>query len=783
MSLRLAIFILAAFSAAFSQSARITGRVLDPSGAPVPGAAIQLQSRDASLQRATIANNSGEYRFESVAPAAYLLTAEARDFAASPSLELRVDSGQSVARDLTLTLAAVASRAVVTASSTAQSIDEISKAFDVIDSAETARRQEYTLFEALRLTPGMRVVQLGGPGSLGRVQTRGTRTFDTSILIDGFRFRDASAPQGDAMAFFSDLLLVDTDRAEVLRGSGSSLYGTHAIGGAVNVVTGSGGGPLHGELTAEGGGLGMFRGVAKVGGGAWADRLRYTAGITHMNVTRGVDGDDRYRNSSAQASGQFQLAPRTVMGARLFANDSFVGLNLNPFALTNLPASGVVQAVEGVTFTTSLNDPDARRVSNFQSYLLNATHQFSPNASLRAYYQGLSTHRDNRDGPAGPRFQPQFPTSAKYDSRIDTAQIRTDFSLARTHLVSAGYEFERETYDNLSTDENPVITARTAARVQVNQSSHAAFAQDQLRFFHDRLQLSLSGRWQHFQLSSPAFAGGPPKYANITLANPPDAFTGDAALSYFLPSAGTKLRTHIGNAYRAPTLYERFGYSFFLGSFTAYGDPRLAPERALAVDFGIDQYLAHSRVRLSATYFYTRLQQVVGFDSSGVINATTDPFGRPFGGYRNTGGGLARGVELSAEATLSRRTRLQSSYTYTNAMERNPTLIGGSVKSIRISPHMATALLTHRIYRGLEATMDLFAASDYIYPFFVSGSRPFNFAGPVKMDLAVRYILPAGERARLEFYTRIENVLNRVYYEDGFRTPKAWAVGGVKIGF
>jgi len=760
---------------------QIHGRLLDPANSAVPNAAVELQSREGQTLRRTLSDGQGEFLFTGLAAGTYLLTAEAPQFAPHTA-ELELKAGQSIRHDVNLALARVTARYVVTASSTAQSTDEVAKAFDVIDTDQINRRQEYSLLEALRLTPGLRIAQLGGPGSLARVQARGLRTFDTSVLIDGFRFRDTSAPQGDAMGFFGDMMLADTSRVEVLRGSGSSLYGTHAIGGVINMVSGQGGGPLHGELTAEGGGLGLFRGAAKLGGGFWGDKLRYTGGITHVNVMRGVDGDDRYRNNAVQGSAYLQLAPRTSLGVRLFGSDNFTGLNLSPAALANLPETGDVVAIPDVTFSTSLNDPDSRRAARYFSSLLTLTHQLTPQATFRANYQGLTTRRDNRNGPVGPRFQPQFPTSDRFAGRVDTAQARTDFTLARRHLVSAGYEFEREDYDNLSQDENPAVAQRTRAQVVVNQASHALFAQDQVRLLGDRLQVSLSGRWQRFQLSRPAFTGGPPQYAAVGLPQPPNALTGDAAVSYFIPSSGTKLRAHVGNSYRAPTLYERFGYSFFLGSFSPFGDPRIAPERSLAMDGGIDQYMANSRVRVSATYFYTRLQEVIGFDFSGVINTRTDPYGRS-SGYRNTGGGLARGLELSTEASVARGTRLQAAYTFTNADERNSTLIGGSVSSIRISRHMFTALATQRLWQNLEVTFDLFAASDYVFPLFAGGSRPFVFDGPVKADAVVRYTKPLGERTRLEFYTRIENVFNRIYFEDGFRTPKAWAVGGLKLGF
>jgi outer membrane cobalamin receptor len=113
------------------------------------------------------------------------------------------------------------------------------------------------------------------------------RSSDTALLIDGLRFRDAAGTQGDASGFFQDMTIVDTERIEFLRGSGSSLYGSHAMAGVINVNSSQGGGKTHGEIRAEGGGLGLLRGVARVGGGLADNRFIYSGGFSHLNVTDG----------------------------------------------------------------------------------------------------------------------------------------------------------------------------------------------------------------------------------------------------------------------------------------------------------------------------------------------------------------------------------------------------------------------------------------------------------------------------------------------------------------
>ena len=181
--------------------------------------------------------------------------------------------------------------------------------------------------------------------------------------------------------------LVDTERIEVLRGTGSSIYGSNAIGGVVNLVTDEGGGPLHGELRAEGGGLGTIRGLARLAGGALDGKVNFSTGLQHLNVTRGVDGDDRYRNSSAQGSVQFRPAASASLSARIWAGDGFAQINSTPFAAPAgaLPPRGTIDAAPvsldvqhrseaglpltfvGANFVPAVNDPDSRRSSRFLS--------------------------------------------------------------------------------------------------------------------------------------------------------------------------------------------------------------------------------------------------------------------------------------------------------------------------------------------------------------------------------------------------------------------------------
>jgi outer membrane receptor protein involved in Fe transport len=205
----------------------------------------------------------------------------------------------------------------------------------------------------------------------------------------------------------------------------------------------------------------------------------------------------------------------------------------------------------------------------------------------------------------------------------------------------------------------------------------------------------------------------------------------------------------------------------------------LKPERSLGVDAGVDQTLLKGRVRLGATWFYTRLQNIIGFGTL----APGDPFNRPFGGYLNLAGGLARGVELSAQISPTRSTDLFASYTYTNADQRTPNAAGYLTVPFT-SDHTITLVATQRLGRRFDVTFDLSAISDYS-PSFPSPS--FNtlyiFDGYVKADLGAGYTLPLDDRRSIRFHGKVDNVFDRSYFESGFRMPGAVFIGGATLRF
>jgi vitamin B12 transporter len=806
---RFAVFLFAILLTSFvatsnaESGASLTGSVKDPQGHPVPGASLTLISRTGSAGSATTSDSTGAYRFQGLPEGEYLLRAEAPGFAPFLAEDIHLTGDATASCEVVLQLAGVREQVVVTASSTPQAPEEVSKAMTVIDRTDAEVRDNSTLSDVVALTPGVRVQQLGGPGAFTTIQMRGLRDQDTAVLVDGLRLRDASATQADASGLIEDLLLTDAARVEVMGGSGSSLYGTNAIGGVVNVITDEGGGRTRGSLLVEGGSLGAFRTRAKLLGEAAGGRIQYSFGASETDVTAGVGGDAPFRDTNAQGRVTFHISPSIQLAARLYVGDSFSKVQGEPDIIGNATGNGILNAIPisamlfrlyeagapisqlnggSATFIPAPDNPDSTRAARFLAGALILNGQPSSKIDYSVSYQAVANSRRYGDGPAGVGYQPSSNTRSLYDGRIQTVNAHVNYHLSSSNILSAGYEFESENYAN---DNTQAVVPQANSAVNVTQLSHAVFAQDQARFFGDRLQISGAVRAQYFTLDPPVFsplASAP--YQGISFPSPSAAYTGDGSVAYFFRKTGTKIRSHVGRGDRAPSLFERFGAGFDpVYGYTVYGDPRLTPEHSIGFDSGIDQTFLGGRLKTSATYFYTALQNVINFNTSGLINPLTDPFGR-FIGYLNTRGGISRGVETRAVAAPTRSLNITAAYTYVNAIERTP-IVSDVLQTFVVPKNQFSVLATERITSRLLLTIDTLASSGYLAPVYGEevATQVYRFGGIHKVNLGASYRMPLNEYQAIRFFVKAENIFNQTYFESGFATPGRTATGGLQFEF
>jgi vitamin B12 transporter len=757
-------------------NARIRGAVTDAAGAKIKGASVVLRSRF-GLHLSTATDETGSYNFSTLRPGSYLLEVSAVGFSVFTSRDVRIGVGDDVVIDVELNLAGINANVVITATGTIQRTDEVAKALTTITSQQFEASHQPNLSEGLRGTPGLRVQQQGSPGAITSLRLRGQRNFDTSILFDGLRIRDAADINGSAVPFITGLLVNDVDRVEVLRGSGSSIYGTNAIGGVINIVPKAGSGTPSFEALFEGGGLALFRERLQ-GSGGIGGKGGFSFGLTRLDVRRGIDGEDEYGNTGGTARLQYALSPTIEVSANFFGTTSNARVNNNPQPIVGAPASGQLfpRATELVNFHPDFNNPDQGRRNSIWSATFRFSHFLNEAVSYSVAYQHVGARRRNYNGPA---FEPQFASLLPFgefeftsinNGKTDTLDARVNIGFHRTNIATVGFEFENETLFQRfmsAFGSPPGATDR--------QRTFAIFGQDQISLRDGRLQLSIGARQQFFRIRA---ADRPGPLAAISADS---SITGDGAIAYFFHSTGTKLRAHVGNGFRAPSLFERFGDGVFQNVQTRFGDPTLRAEQSIAVDAGFDQRLAEDRLIFGLTYFYTRLQRVIDFKNfRSFFNPTGDPdplgLGRT-GGFVNFPGGISRGVEAYMETAPSRGTSLRSSYTYTNS---DRFAVPGGLQPQFVTPAHQFGLSFTQRYRRFLAHLFLNRIGEYLAPVFPS---TFRFDGYTKVDAFLTYEHAIADRSTLVLFGGADNIFDEKYFENGFRAPGIVVRGGVKIRF
>jgi vitamin B12 transporter len=205
---------------------------------------------------------------------------------------------------------------VVTATLEREERSELPVAVTVIDAEEIRGRQAIGAYELLRTVPGVAVSRSGSPGKVVSLFTRGTESNQTLVLWNGLRLNDP---------YFGgfDWAFLPTDgvaRIEVVRGPASALYGSDAIGGVVQVLSGRRDG---GAARIEAGENTYGRLGLNWGADLGRARLDFTG---HVRQGDGAAENDFYDGSDAMARLEWAVGADTSMGLLVRSGRSEIGI-------------------------------------------------------------------------------------------------------------------------------------------------------------------------------------------------------------------------------------------------------------------------------------------------------------------------------------------------------------------------------------------------------------------------------------------------------------------------
>ncbi len=194
---------------------------------------------------------------------------------------------------------------VVTATRTESPVDKVLASVDIISGAELRRQPAADLGDLLRMRAGVEVARLGGPGQQTSLFLRGTDSNHVLVLVDGVRINPGTIGSAAIQNIAPELI----ERVEIVKGPRSTLYGSDALGGVINVITRhrtengasvqAGVGSYDSRSASIDAGIGGARGDASLGA-SWVDSKGFP--------TRSGDATDRgYENLSLTAAARTDL--------------------------------------------------------------------------------------------------------------------------------------------------------------------------------------------------------------------------------------------------------------------------------------------------------------------------------------------------------------------------------------------------------------------------------------------------------------------------------------------
>lgn len=217
---------------------RLAGRVVDASGAVVPGATVQLRREGGEALRTVTTDAVGRFAFADPSPGAYVVTAALDGFSLT-RVEVRLGPA-AVALELVLRPGALAEDLTVIGARLAGSeemLRRIPGSFDLLTRDTLAASRVFTTSEALRKLPGVTVRDEEGLGLRPNIGMRGlnpTRSTKVLLLEDGVP--TAFAPYGDNASYYHPPI-ERFERIEVLKGSSQIAHGPVTLGGVINYIT------------------------------------------------------------------------------------------------------------------------------------------------------------------------------------------------------------------------------------------------------------------------------------------------------------------------------------------------------------------------------------------------------------------------------------------------------------------------------------------------------------------------------------------------------------------
>jgi vitamin B12 transporter len=553
----------------------------------------------------------------------------------------------------------------------------------------------------------------------------------TLVTIDGVPVYDAS---GIGSNFDIRNLSIDNiERIEILKGSQSTLYGSDAIAGVINIITKKGGTkPFSINGVANYGSFNTFRGNLNVNGSQ--SGFDYNIGYAHVNT------------------GGFSEAKRPASSTDVFDKDGYEQNSIQ--AKFGMQAGKRIRVQPFLRYTKFRGDLD-------QDAFVDETDFTNTNKSLQAgvqnilsfgkgqvdvRYQFINTKRNYLDDSTQTKNGFYYYNQQAYNAHEHFAEAFMVYPFNALRLTAGGdFRSSNTDYDAVQSSflgtSNPKQSGDSVKQKQI--SAYAA-----LNYNRNHFSIEGGGRFNHHSEYGSNFA------FNI---NP----------SYFFGKT-VKLFGNLSSGYKTPSLYQLF---------SVYGNRELKPETSLNIEGGLQAFTKNEKNSLRVLYYRRRIEDVVAF----FYNAST------FSSYYiNQDKQKDHGVEVEANSKLSDKLQLKAMYSYVTG--KITTKQNG--KDTTYFNLLRRPKTTFNFFVGSQLTKAFYANLQFN---LVGERKDVYFAPPtyVQQDITLKnytllnfYAEYALLNNHLKIFADLRNILDKEYSDIyGYNTAGFNAYGGIRFNF
>ncbi len=444
---------------------------------------------------------------------------------------------------------------VVTATKVEGDPSETGSSVTVITADELKKRGKKMLLELLQDVPGLSVMQNGPYGGAASIYLRGTKPGHTIVMLDGIELNDTM--KTDRSVSLAHLLIDNIERIEIVRGAQSTLYGSDAMGGVINIITRKGGGKATLSASFEAGSHNTFAEKAGVRGSVGKANYSISASrIDTDGVSKAADGseDDGYENTTLSLRSGYEL----FNDASLDAVFRYVDAKYD--------------------FDDGANQDDPNKRGWWEKLAGKMAFDHAVNSLWGhiitvAYTKTEREYKDEADAVDTTEDSHNW-----YDSETMKVEWQHNVCPVEWTQLTAGLEYEKEKGSGDGNQSWYVFNEET-------MDNKAGYLQSHFNFFESLFVTPGMRVDDNERFGSQV--------------------TYKISVSWLVDKTGTRFKANWGTGFKAPSLYQ---------FYSSYGDPDLKPDEGRTYDIGFEQHLFAKKLTFGLTYFNNDFENMVEWD-------------------------------------------------------------------------------------------------------------------------------------------------------------------------